>query len=116
MRNPLPAIRARARPIRPTPIKPRVFPDRSLPIQRGVGHAHPRAFISSRNGPSLRAKVIIKAKAPSATVSSAYSGMFTTGIWRNFAASISMASMPTPYLMIPRRRVARSITSAVIFV
>ena len=50
------------------------------------------------------------ANAPSATVSSAYSGIFTTGMPLAVAAGISIASIPTPYFTIPFSFLAASIT------
>jgi hypothetical protein len=50
--------------------------------------------------------------APSATVSSAYSGTLTMGMRRRLAASMSIASMPTPYLTMPFNRLALSMICA----
>ena len=80
---------------------PSVRPARSSPSHCGVGHAQPFASISRPIGISFLASAIISAKAPSATVASAYSGTFTTGMPRAIAAGISIASMPTPYLTMP---------------
>ena len=68
---------------------------------RAVGQAQPFVAISRPIGISFFASAIISANAPSATVSSAYSGTFTTGMPRAIAAAISIASMPTPYLTMP---------------
>ena len=55
---------------------------RSRPSQRGVGQAQPFVAISRPIGISFLASAIISANAPSATVSSAYSGTLTTGMPR----------------------------------
>ena len=52
--------------------------------------------------------------APSATVSSAYSGTLTTGVPRRTAAGMSIESTPTPYFTMPFSFAAASITLAVI--
>ena len=106
-------MRAMLRPILPVPTMPSVRPARSRPIHRAVGQAQPSVVISRPIGISFLASAIISAKAPSATVSSAYSGTFTTGMPRRIAAAISIASIPTPYLTMPLSFAALSMTRAV---
>jgi hypothetical protein len=88
------------------------LPARSDASQRDVGHAQPVASSSRCNGLNLRATASISATAPSATVSSAYSGTLTMGMRRRLAASMSIASMPTPYLTMPFNRLALSMICA----
>ena len=64
-------FRAIERPIRPRPTRPSVRPARSRPIHCGVGQAHPSRSIWRETGTSFFISAIIRAKAPSATVSSA---------------------------------------------
>ena len=107
------AMRAMLRPILPVPMIPSVRPARSSPSHCGVGQAQPFASISRPIGISFFASAIISANAPSATVSSAYSGTFTTGMPRAIAAGMSIASMPTPYLTMPLSFSAAAMTRAV---
>ena len=113
MRNPAPAMRATLRPMRPRPTRPSVLPERSSPIHCASGQAQPSPSIARWIGFNRFASAIISAIAPSATVSSAYSGTFTTGMPRAFAASMSIASIPTPYFTMPFRRGAAAMTRAV---
>ena len=85
-----------------------------MPIHRAVGHTQPCASIARWIGFIFFASAIMRAKAPSATVSSAYSGTLTTGMPRAFAASMSIASIPTPYLTMPFSAGAAAITREVI--
>ncbi len=64
------------------PTRPTVLPAMSLPIQRISGQTQPSQAILWEIAGNRFASAIIKANAPSATVSSAYSGTFTTGMPR----------------------------------
>ena len=103
MRNPE-ARRATARPMRPSPMMPSVFPHTSVPHSWSRFHfvqAPDRAMRSPST--RRRATAISSVHAKSAVVSSRTPGVFVTATFRSVHAGTSILSKPTATLATIRR-------------
>ena len=109
------ALRASARPMRPTPRMPSVFPRAPSPWRRSSCPTPPTSSTASARG-ICRASENISASASSATDVDDADGVFITRTPSASAAATSMLSTPTPPRTITFRLLAAATCCALIFV